>query len=113
MRGQHQRYNGFSTPELDVGSRADEAIERLDDRLRSIEEKLIALIEQRVPQAYYSTADAAKLLGKAEFTFREWCRLGRVHAEKRQCGRGRAKEWILSNDELMRVRSEGLLPIDP
>ena len=79
--------------------------------LERIEQSLQRLLAERIEQQHYSTADVAKLLGKAEFTVREWCRLGRVRAEKRQCGRGNSKEWIVSHDELERVRSEGLLPL--
>jgi hypothetical protein len=50
------------------------------------------------------------ILGKAEFTVREWCRLGRIRAGKKTCGRGSASEWIVSHAELTRVRNEGLLP---
>ena len=80
--------------------------------LQRIEEKLDALIEERVPREYYSTGDIAELLGKAEFTVREWCRLGRVRAEKRDCGRGNSREWMISHEELERLRSEGLLRIE-
>jgi hypothetical protein len=54
-------------------------------------------------------AGTAQILGRAEFTVREWCRLGRVWASKRQCGRGNAKEWIISHEELTRIQNEGLL----
>lgn len=83
----------------------------LVERLERIEEKLDALIQHRVPQDYYSTSAVAKMLGKAEFTVREWCRLGRIEAEKRECGRGRAREWMISHDELQRIQCQGLLPI--
>jgi len=46
------------------------------------------VVEQRTIQDKYSTAGAAIVLGKSEFNVREWCRLGRVRAEKRPCGRG-------------------------
>jgi len=85
----------------------NELLERLD----RIEAKLDALVEQRPVQEYYSTADLARILGKAEWTVREWCRLGRVHAEKRRCGRGNSKEWTVSHEELQRIQSEGLLPL--
>jgi hypothetical protein len=87
-------------------------IDALAVRLDRIEQALTRLVEQRTVKEWYSTAEVAKLLGKAEFTVREWCRLGRVRAEKKKCGRGVASEWIISHEELTRVRNEGLLP-DP
>lgn len=79
-------------------------------RLTNIETLLASLVEQRTVKEWYSTAEVATLLGKAEFTVREWCRLGRVHAEKKKAGRGVASEWIVSHAELTRIRNEGLLP---
>lgn len=78
-------------------------------RLERIEESLRLLLKERVGQQFYSTSDAAKILGKAEFTVREWCRNRRVRAQKRRCGRGRSTEWMISRDELDRIQSEGLL----
>jgi Helix-turn-helix domain len=79
-------------------------------RLDKIESLLATLVEQKQVKEWYTTAEAAKLLDKAEFTVREWCRLGRIHAKKKKCGRGIAGEWIISHAELMRVKNEGLLP---
>jgi hypothetical protein len=87
--------------------------DKLDDltaRLARIEQALYLLVQQRTVKEWYSTAEVAQLLGKAEFTVREWCRLGRVRAEKKKSGRGVASEWIISHEELTRVRNEGLLP---
>jgi hypothetical protein len=67
-------------------------------------------VEQRTVKDWYTTAEVAKLLSKAEFTVREWCRLGRVQAQKKRCGRGISSEWIISHEELTRIRNEGLLP---
>lgn len=86
--------------------------DELLSRLVKIETLLASLVEQRTIKEWYSTAEVATLLGKAEFTVREWCRLGRVHAEKKKSGRGVASEWIVSHAELTRIRNEGLLP-DP
>ena len=83
-----------------------------DERLDRIEAMLRALIEERTVKDYYTTAEVAAILHRAEWTVREWCRLGRVNAEKRLCGRGRSQEWIISHEELQRIRNEGLLP-DP
>ena len=86
--------------------------DELLSRLTKIETLLASLVEQRTIKEWYSTADVATILGKAEFTVREWCRLGRVNARKKKSGRGPASEWIISHDELTRIRNEGLLP-DP
>jgi hypothetical protein len=88
----------------------DETLGRFDARLSAIETAIQTLVSQKTIKDWYSTAEVAELLGKAEFTVREWCRLGRVHAEKKKCGRGIAGEWIVSHPELTRVRNEGLLP---
>lgn len=40
---------------------------------------------------------------------KEWRRLGRKHAEKRECGRGSAKEWKISHVGLQRIKGEKLL----
>jgi len=93
-----------ATPVVDFG--------QLLDRLSRIEDAVGQLLQRNTVKDYYSTAEVAKLLGKAEFTVREWCRLCRIYAEKRQTGRGRAKEWMISHQELTRVRNEGLLPLD-
>ena len=82
----------------------------LRERLERIEEKLEALLKQPLEQEFYSTADVAKRLGKAEWTVREWCRLRRIIAEKRLCGRGATKEWMISQEEFCRIQNEGLLP---
>ena len=68
------------------------------------------LVSQRLVRDYYSTEQAAQTLGRANWTVREWCRLGRVHAEKRNSGRGRSQEWVISHAELQRIQKEGLLP---
>ena len=81
------------------------------ERLDRIEDVLRQLTRERVVQEYYSTAEVAQILGKAEFTVREWCRGRRIHAQKRACGRGNAKEWMISHDELERIKAEGLLPL--
>ena len=85
-------------------------LERVAERLAAIEEVLRNLVEQKSIKDWYSTAEVAAILGKAEFTVREWCRLRRVKAEKKNCGRGLAGEWIVSHEELTRIRNEGLIP---
>ena len=83
----------------------------LIQRLERIEAALNTIITQRWIKDYYSTTEVATTLGKAEFTVREWRRLGRIVATKRQCGRGTSSEWMISHDELTRIQNEGLLPL--
>ena len=85
----------------------------LFEKLTRIEEKLDALLSEAVPQDHYSVADVARFAGRAEFTVRQWCLQGRIRAEKRACGRGLTREWMISREELQRWRSEGLLPMKP
>ena len=84
----------------------------IEERLSRIEEALQLLVQQKAVKDRYTTAEVAELLGRAEWTVREWCRTGRVNATKRSCGRGCSLEWTLSHDELQRIRNNGLLP-DP
>lgn len=89
-----------------------ERTEQLLEHLAKLEAAVIAISEPRNTQDWYSTTAAAEVLGKAEFTVREWCRLKRVHAKKRSCGRGLSQEWKISHAELERIQSEGLLPAE-
>lgn len=94
------------------GTSAPDFAGELLGRLSRIETALEQLLRQKTIKEYYTTDEAAEILGKAPFTVREWCRHARVNASKRDCGRGKSKEWIISRDELMRIQSEGLLPED-
>jgi hypothetical protein len=80
-------------------------------RLEHLENLLNQLINRERVKEYYSTDEVANLLGKAEFTVREWCRLGRINAQKRQSGRGKFQAWVVSHAELVRFQREGLLGI--
>lgn len=86
-------------------------MEELFERLQRIEAKLELLVEQRTVQEWYDTRTVAEILGKSQYSVREWCRLGRVHARKRMCGRGNHPEWMISHEELERIKAEGLLPM--
>jgi hypothetical protein len=89
-----------------------EDIRLLLERLERIETQLAILIDRETAKEWYTTHEFARLLGKAEFTVREWCRLGRVRAEKRQSGRGAHPAWVVSHGEVLRYQREGLLPAD-
>lgn len=61
----------------------------------------------------YSTGEVAGMLGKSEYTTREWCRHGRINASKREERRGGSAIWSISASEVTRFKNEGLLPPDP
>ena len=80
-------------------------------RLERLEAMLVVLVERQQVRDWYLTHEFAQAVGKAEFTIREYCRLGRLRAEKRQSGRGAYPQWVISQAELDRYRRNGLLPI--
>lgn len=61
----------------------------------------------------YTTDEVGERLDRDPYTVREWARHGRIRAEKRACGRGRSKAWVVSHEELERIRNHGLLPLRP
>jgi Helix-turn-helix domain len=79
-------------------------------RLDRIEATLQSLVTQGTLKDWYSVDEVAAILGKASYTVREWCRLGRIRAKKRTHARGPHPEWIIGHEELSRVQGEGLLP---
>jgi predicted site-specific integrase-resolvase len=89
----------------------NEDLTLLLQRLDRIESALSELLRQRTVKDWYATDEVAQILGKAEFTVREWCRLGRIKAEKRMSGRGAFPAWVISHQELQRYQREGLLPV--
>jgi transposase len=82
-----------------------------EERLERIENLLTMLVERQQVREWYSTEQAARLLEKSEFTVREWCRLGRLKAEKRMSGRGKHPAWVISHAALLQYQREGLLPL--
>ena len=83
----------------------------VEERLEHIESMLASLIEQQTVREWYSTDQVAQIVGKSEFTVREWARLKRIRAEKRRSGRGAHASWAISHAELLRLQREGLLPM--
>lgn len=82
-------------------------LDRLDERMSEL---LDLQMSQRTIKDFYTPEEAAPIFGKAEFTVREWCRLGRIRAQKRGSGRGKHLGWVISHDELKRFQRDGLLP---
>ncbi len=83
----------------------------VEEQLQKIESMLTVLVERQLVREWYTTYEFATAVGKAEFTIREYCRLGRLRAEKRQSGRGAFQAWVISHDERLRYQREGLLPV--
>jgi hypothetical protein len=84
--------------------------EDLKARFEKLETMLAVLIERQQVREYYTSEEFATLVGKAPWTLREYCRLGRLHATKRLCGKGGKASWVLSHEEYLRYQKEGLLP---
>jgi hypothetical protein len=81
------------------------------DRLARIELLLTSLVERAAVKEHYDIDEFARAVGKAPFTCREWARLGRIKALKKGSGRGRYQSWVVTHDELLRYRRDGLLPL--
>ena len=80
----------------------------LEERLERMEAMLTALVEGQQVRDWYTVEEFARAVGKAEFTIREYCRLQRLNASKRQSGRGAHASWLISHEELQRYQREGL-----
>lgn len=80
----------------------------LEDRLTRIEDLLVSLVQGQQVREWYSIEEFARLVGRSEFTCRQWCRLGRIEARKKASGRGAHAAWAISHTELERFRREGL-----
>jgi len=83
----------------------------IDRRLERIEALLIDLVERQQVREWYTIEEFARIIHRSEFTCREYCRLGRIHAEKRMSGRGAYASWVISHVEVQRYQREGLLPL--
>ncbi len=82
----------------------------VEERLEKIESLLVALVERQTVKDFYEIEEFARLVAKSCFTCREWCRLGRIRAEKKLSGRGAYARWVVPHAELLRYQREGLLP---
>ena len=98
------------TETADLATHPSEIVVILDS-LRRIESQLAEMRSKQTIKDVYSTEEVARILSKAEFTVREWCRLNRINAIKRFSGRGKYPAWAISHQELLRIDKEGLLPL--
>jgi hypothetical protein len=61
---------------------------------------------------HYTIEGFGGLVSKKPFTIREWCRLGRINAERIDERAGPHARWRISHAEYLRYQKEGLLPPD-
>jgi Helix-turn-helix domain len=94
-----------------MGEATAEQMEEIKGMLALVLERLDRPAE--TGRENYSVEEAATILGRSCYTVREWCRMGRIHATKRQQKRGGVELWNVAASELRRYRDEGLLPLDP
>jgi len=78
--------------------------------IQEIKKTLKSLVEREVKKDFYSTEEFAALVGRSEFTVREWCRLDRIYGEKKKSGRGKHEGWRIAHEEYLRYQKDGLLP---
>jgi transposase len=96
-----------------VSEQSPISVTELLARLMRMEAMLETLVREKTVKEWYSTAEVASILGKSDYTVREWCRLGRVSASKKSHARGAYPEWLIGHEELQRLRNVGLLPLAP
>jgi hypothetical protein len=99
----------------EVTAMTPEAIQmqaQLDDMRTMIFQIHGMLSSPKEARAWYSVEEVAAMLKRSPYTVREWCRHGRIDAEKRSERRGGAEMWRISANEVARYRDEGFLPAD-
>jgi hypothetical protein len=88
-----------------------EFLVRIDQKVTQVQECVCALPGGAFTErTWLTTAEVAQILKRKPYTVREWCRLGRVNAEREKDGRGGYGAWRISREELLRIQNEGLLP---
>jgi len=80
----------------------------VEERLEKIEIMLAVLVERQQVREWHSTDQFALIVGRSEYTVRQWCLHRRISAEKKFSGRGAHAAWAISHSELLRYQREGL-----
>jgi hypothetical protein len=83
----------------------------VEERLEELRSLVVLLVERQQVREYYSVEEFARIVGRAAFTVREWCRNSRINAEKKESGRGAFLSWRISHAALLRFQREGLIPV--
>lgn len=95
-----------ATPPSNIDQVVDE-LQRLHTLLTSVAKR-----SKRLPKRkdYYSPAEFALLIDRAEVTVRHLCRIGRIKAVKSEAGTGATKFWLIPHSELKRFQKAGSVP---
>ena len=84
-------------------------VQCLYDLKKDIQKLTQIVTANQVPmkKEYYSVKEVATIIERAEFTVREYCRMKRIIAEKKDSGRGSSNEWKISYEELNHYLNHG------
>jgi hypothetical protein len=82
----------------------------LEQRLQRMEGLLEQLVTGMRNKDWYSVAEVAVLVDRSEYQVRQWCKSGKIRAEKSGRRSGRFQTWVVSREELLRYERNGLLP---
>jgi transposase len=99
---------------MEDGQLAGQILRVLEDRMDALWHRLDRLEQLLTTSAVkdaYTTEDVAKRLGRSEWTVRQWCNKGQVEGAKKVHGRGRKGEWRIPHEALLKLQSEGPLPL--
>jgi hypothetical protein len=86
-------------------------MQTVEEALSEIKGMLACLLQREQAKEWYTVAEVATVLGRADYTVRENCRQRRILARKKPCGRNKGGQWQVSRAELSRLLNEGLLPV--
>jgi hypothetical protein len=96
----------------------DRIAKAVEDRLSTVMTAIVQCLERleeqlslSVVKESYTTEEVAERLGRAEWTVRQWCNKKQVTGAKKVRGKGRSGEWRIPHEELLRLQSEGPLPV--
>ncbi len=81
------------------------------DELSALSSMVRQLLDRAIVKSHYSVEEFSGLVGKAEYTVRQWCNLGRINAEKSMTQSGSTTRWVISRAEYERYSREGLMPL--
>lgn len=80
--------------------------------LRRSESLLNDLADSAVTREWYTVLQLAERWDKSTYTIADWCRTGRLLAERANSGHGPHKSWRIAHEEVRRYEREGLRPVN-